>query len=212
MRIKWFGHACFEIVTGKGTRILTDPFDESVGYKVPDIQTDIVTTSHDHFDHNNTGMVKGGFRHINKPGDYVVSDVRIKGVHTWHDDTGGSKRGPNVVFVYQADGLSVCHLGDLGHELDSEQEKELSDMDLLMIPVGGTYTVNAKTAAEIVGVLKPRVVIPMHYKTKVLSFPIDGVEPFLKLSGGLDMKPVKMLEVNRDNIGSLPGLILMDYE
>jgi len=211
MKIKWFGHACFRIVSENGTRIITDPYDESVGYPMPDAEADIVTTSHDHFDHNYTKAIKGNFRHIHEPGEYDISGVKIKGIPTFHDDSEGAKRGSNVVFVFYVDGLSVCHCGDLGHKFSKEQVEELSGIDILMIPVGGTYTVDAKTAAEIVKSLNPRVTIPMHYKTEAINFTITGVEDFLELVGGHGSETIKELDADKNTIDSLPKVVVMDY-
>jgi L-ascorbate metabolism protein UlaG (beta-lactamase superfamily) len=211
MKIRWFGHACFGIVSANGTRIITDPFDESVGYPMPDAEADIVTTSHGHFDHNHTKGIKGNFRHLHKPGEYNVSGIGIKGIPTFHDDSKGTKRGANVVFVFRVDGLTVCHCGDLGHDFSREQAEELSDIDILIIPVGGTYTIDARTAAKIVKTLNPRVTIPMHYKTEAINFPITGVENFLELVDGCGTERIKELDVDKDSIGKLPKVLVMDY-
>ena len=211
MKIKWFGHACFGIVSANGTRIITDPFDESVGYPMPDAEADIVTTSHQHYDHNYIKGIKGNFRHIHKQGEYNVSDIAIKGIPTFHDDSKGARRGVNVVFVFRVDGLTVCHCGDLGHEFGREQAEELSGIDILIIPVGGTYTIDAKTAAKIVETLNPRVTIPMHYKTEAINIPITGVENFLELVDSCGSERIKELDVDKDNIGKLPKVLVVDY-
>jgi L-ascorbate metabolism protein UlaG (beta-lactamase superfamily) len=140
-----------------------------------------------------------------------VSGIGIKGIPTFHDDSKGTKRGANVVFVFRVDGLTVCHCGDLGHDFSREQAEELSDIDILIIPVGGTYTIDARTAAKIVKTLNPRVTIPMHYKTEAINFPITGVENFLELVDGCGTERIKELDVDKDSIGKLPKVLVMDY-
>lgn len=187
MKIRWLGHACFLLTAGDGTRILTDPFDESVGYLVPSVEADYVTVSHDHFDHNCVKAVKGTPWVIASAGEHRVGkngEICIKGIPTFHDDVGGRKRGPNLVFVMEIDGIRVCHLGDLGHMLTPEQKSGIGRVDVLMVPVGGTYTIDALGAAQVVAVLAPKVVIPMHYKTDVLALPLDPVDKFLQKVGG----------------------------
>ena len=147
MKLEWMGHACFAITTDNGTRIVTDPFDEKVGYPLPWGRADIVTASHGHFDHacyermNPQNVVK-------EPGEYVFGDVKITGIASFHDDAKGAKRGSNVIFVIEADGKRIAHLGDLGHMLSEAQVAALGKLDALLIPVGGTYTLTGEQAAE----------------------------------------------------------------
>jgi L-ascorbate metabolism protein UlaG (beta-lactamase superfamily) len=164
VRIKWLGHACFLIETADGTRIVTDPFNEEVGYPLPAVEAEIVTVSHQHFDHNAVAVVRG------RPH-----------VSTFHDAEQGAKRGANVVFVIEADGLRICHLGDLGHLLNEEQLRRIGRVDVLLVPVGGTFTIDAGQAAETVAALRPRIAVPMHYKTDYINFPITGLEDFSRL-------------------------------
>lgn len=178
MRIEWLGHACFLITSGGGTRIVTDPFNEEVGYPLPRVEADIVTVSHQHFDHNAVAVVGGRPRVVEGPGDHRPEGVSVRGVSTFHDQEEGRKRGTNTVFVITVDGLNVCHLGDLGHLLSPEQVRLIGPVDVLLVPVGGTYTIDAAEAAETVTALRPRVVIPMHYKTGYINFPITGVDEF----------------------------------
>ncbi len=178
IKIEWLGHACFLILSAAGTRIVTDPFNEEVGYPLPHVEADIVTVSHQHFDHNAVSVVRGRPRVVEGPGEYRMEEVSVRGVATFHDKEQGQKRGTNTVFVITVDGLTVCHLGDLGHLLSPEQSSLIGPVDVLLIPVGGTYTIDAREAIETVSALRPRVVIPMHYKTEYMNFPITGVDEF----------------------------------
>lgn len=219
MKIKWLGHACFLLTSEAGTKIMTDPFDDSVGYPVPNEEADIVTTSHDHFDHSYIKAVKNPkdekFLHINSPGRYSRNDIIITGVSTYHDQAEGKNRGRNVVFVIDIDGLRVCHCGDLGHIPDSRQIAEIGHIDVLLAPVGGTFTINAKEACQVVSLLKPSVTVPMHYKTPALRFNLDGVDKFLSeagLSARTDIYAHKRgIEITKANIKTLPEVIVLDY-
>jgi L-ascorbate metabolism protein UlaG (beta-lactamase superfamily) len=181
VRIKWLGHACFLIETADGTRIVTDPFNEEVGYPLPAVEAEIVTVSHQHFDHNAVAVVRGRPHVVQEPGEHRLGTITIKGVSTFHDAEQGAKRGANVVFVIEADGLRICHLGDLGHLLNEEQLRRIGRVDVLLVPVGGTFTIDAGQAAETVAALRPRIAVPMHYKTDYINFPITGLEDFSRL-------------------------------
>lgn len=211
MILKWFGHACFLITSENGTRVLTDPFDEKVGYPLPEAEADIVTTSHSHYDHNNVGIVRGAFQHLDKPGAYLANGIEIKGISTFHDADSGAKRGENTVFVFKIDGIRLCHCGDLGHALTPGQVEEIGEVDILLVPVGGVYTVDAAGAAEVMRQLKPAITIPMHYKTKALSFFLDGPDKFLDRAGGGRPAGKRELEITRESLSSYPGIIVMEY-
>jgi len=180
MKIKYLAHAAFLITSENGTRIVTDPYQTSDGLKHGAIKetADIVTASHDHGDHNNIAAVKGSPQVVKTGGD--VKGIKIKAVPTAHDDKNGSQRGKNTIFCFEVDGVNVCHAGDLGHELSADHVKAIGKVDVLMIPVGGFFTIDAKTATKVCDQLKPRVILPMHYKTDKLNFPITGVDEFLK--------------------------------
>jgi L-ascorbate metabolism protein UlaG (beta-lactamase superfamily) len=180
MKIKYLAHAAFLITSEKGTRILTDPYETSVALKHGAINetADIVTVSHEHGDHNNVAAVKGNPKVVKASAE--VKDIKIKAIPTAHDNSGGSQRGGNTIFCFEVDGVRVCHAGDLGHLLSAEQVKAIGKVDVLMIPVGGFFTIDAGTATRVCDQLKPKVIIPMHYKTDKLDFPIKGVEDFLK--------------------------------
>ncbi|MEN3008983.1 MBL fold metallo-hydrolase [Pseudothermotoga sp.] len=179
MKITWFGHACF-LIDHQGVRILMDPFDSSVGYKVPNVSVDVVTESHQHFDHNAHHLLRGDFQLIKEAGEHTIKNVKIKGIKTFHDEAGGVKRGVNIVFVIEFSDFKVAHLGDLGHTLNQQQVQQIGQLDVLLIPVGGTFTVGPEEAKKIVEQLQPHVAIPMHYKTKYIKFDLRPVEDFLK--------------------------------
>lgn len=187
MEIVWLGHSSFRI-KGKGATIVTDPYDPGkTGLKFPKVTADIVTVSHDHFDHNQGKLVGGNPKVLTGPGEYEVSGVSIFGIASYHDDKEGEERGKNTIYRMSVDGVRVCHLGDLGHKLGDEQLEAVGDIDVLLVPVGGVYTIDAGAASEVVSSLEPRVVIPMHYQIKGLNPEIfkelDGVDKFVKELG-----------------------------
>lgn len=149
--------------------VITDPFENSIGIKFPSESATIVTVSHQHSDHNNVDAVKDVKKVVSGPGEYEIEGVSIIGLASFHDDQKGQERGPNTVCVFEMEELRLAHLGDLGHKLTEKQVEELGDIDVLMIPVGGVYTIDAKTAVEVVQSIEPEIVIPMHYKTSELD-------------------------------------------
>jgi len=212
VKIKWLGHSCFLITSSEGVKILTDPFDDQVGYEVPSEEADIVTTSHNHFDHNNIDAVRGEFIHIKEPGFYSEHGIDIKGVATFHDEVSGKKRGNNVIFKFNVDGIEVCHCGDLGHIPTSAQAEEIGRVDVLLLPVGGTFTVDAKGAFEVAKLLKPAVIIPMHFKTADTDFTIDGVDKFVAVAGSGERAGRQEIEINKENIKSMPPVLILEYK
>lgn len=184
--MKWLGHAAFGLVSQGGVRILTDPFDNSVPYPHIALECDVVTVSHEHFDHNGVEGLKGSPRVLRAvvgkeatPLDETVGDVRFRVVPSLHDDKGGSLRGPNGIFVMEMPDMTVVHLGDLGHPLDEKTVSAIGKCDVLLVPVGGHYTIDGKTAAQVVRSLRPKVAIAMHFKTSYIKdWPISGPEDF----------------------------------
>jgi len=181
VRITWLAHACFVLENDAGTRLLMDPYDESTGYEVRKTRANMVTTSHKHGDHANLAMAEGDYALFDKPGRFEKGGFKITGISSWHDDCGGKKRGQNAIFVAETEGIRICHLGDLGHLLSREQIGGIGRVDILLIPVGGTYTIDAETAVEVAESLKPLAVIPMHYKTEFCPYPIESEQRFLEL-------------------------------
>lgn len=212
MEIRWLGHACFQIRSQSGLTLLTDPPDREVGYPRIEVKADIVTVSHQHFDHNAVALLPGKPKVIEEPGVHQVEGITIKGVSTFHDTAGGRQRGKNIVFVLEVDGVRLCHLGDLGHVLDEAQVAEIGPVDILMVPVGGYYTIDALAAKQIVEALRPRIVLPMHYKTPVMpdaSFPIAPVTAFTQYYDQVVEKEV--LEVTQDTLPPTLQVVVLSY-
>lgn len=186
MIIQWIGHSSFRISGSK--TIITDPY-EGIGLDYPEVTADIVTVSHGHHDHNAVHAVAGDPAVISDAGARRIADVSIVGYHTYHDDAQGAQRGRNVVYVIRMDGVKIVHLGDLGCMPDDSVLGAIDRADVLLIPVGGNYTIDAKTAAKIVDEVKPRTVIPMHYKTPSLQVNVSGSEEFLSLMEDVQVVP-----------------------
>ncbi len=185
MKIKWYGHAAFLITSDQGTKIIIDPYEPGafggqLSYgKIKD-QADIVLTSHDHADHNYTQDLPGGPQVVKGSGPKTVKGIPIKGISTYHDPSKGSDRGTNTIFTIKIDTIQLCHLGDLGHLLTDKELSEIGPVDILLIPVGGFFTIDANEATRVAEQIKPKIVIPMHFKTEKCGFPITPVEDFLK--------------------------------
>jgi len=211
MKIRYFGHSCFKITLDSGIRIVTDPFDQTVGYPLPDTEADIVTSSHSHFDHNYFKAVRGDFKIVNTPGQHDIDGVHIKGISTFHDDEHGAKRGKNIVFVINADNVKVCHAGDLGHILTDDMLKEIGDIDVLMIPVGGYYTIDDRQAVKVIEQLKPKLTIAMHYRTSNVNLPIETVDNFLRMAGGQKIQSNE-IEIKKDDLEGKSEVIALNYK
>jgi len=207
MKIRWLGQASFSITTSDGRTVRTDPFDESLGLPIDKEEADVVTVSHGHFDHNAVHLVPGKHEVVDKPGTHTAAGIAFTGVATYHDESKGAKRGENVIFCFEADGVRVCHAGDLGHVLSPEQAGALGKVDVLLIPVGGTYTVDAAGAGEVVEQLSPRVVVPMHYKLPGMSLPIADVEGFL--AGKSNVRRADVLEVTGETLPAQPQIVVL---
>jgi L-ascorbate metabolism protein UlaG (beta-lactamase superfamily) len=209
MNITWYGQSCFLITIQKKKNkekvsILIDPFDEKTGLKLPEIEASVVLVTHNHSDHNNIKGVKGNPFVIDNPGEYELHNVFIQGTQSYHDQEKGAKRGLNTIYTLEIDGVRLCHLGDFGEkELSTEQMKEIGEVDVLMIPVGGVYTIDAKEATRIISQIEPRVVIPMHYKIEGLDLDIDDLSPFLKAIGEKEVKKEEELEIEENKLPSI---------
>ncbi len=182
MKVKWLGHSCFLITSEGGKKLITDPYTvgAGIGYSAIRENTDVVTVSHEHGDHNNVSQVKGNPQVIKGSGAKNAAGIEFKGIATYHDDSRGRERGANTVFCFTVDGIRLCHLGDLGHLLSQEQIASVGAVDILFIPVGGFFTIDAAAASEVCQQLKPRVIIPMHFRTPRCAYPISTVDSFLK--------------------------------
>lgn len=182
MKIKLLGHSCFLITSEKGTKLITDPYTvgASINYAPIKESADIVIVSHDHGDHNNVSAVQGQPQIVKGSGIKNVSGIEFNGVATYHDKSQGKERGDNTIFCFTVDGIALCHLGDLGHLLSQEQVDSLGSVDILFIPVGGVFTINAAEASQVCTQLRPKVIIPMHFKTPKCVYPISDVNIFLE--------------------------------
>jgi L-ascorbate metabolism protein UlaG (beta-lactamase superfamily) len=197
--ITWLGHSCFRI-KGNQAVVITDPFPPDLGYTLGKQTANIVTVSHQHPSHSCVDDIGGDPRIISGPGEYEISGVLIIGIATFHDSVQGQTRGKNTVYLMEIDGISICHLGDLGHVLSSEQVEEIGDIDVLLLPVGGVSTINAAMAAEVIRQVEPKAVIPMHYKTPSLKRELDPVDDFLREMGVGQIEPRSKLSVSRTNL------------
>ncbi len=205
MIITWHGHSCFKIQTrpqrgGDEIVIATDPFDKSIGLTPPQFKTDIVTVSHSHFDHANTQSLKGDPFVIDAPGEYSLGGITVEGVEAFHDSQKGQERGRDTIYVIESEDLRVCHLGDLGHILEEKQVEQIGQVDILMIPVGGTYTLDPKKAEEVIGQLEPGLIIPMHFKVPGLKLDITDEDPFLKEFGAKVEEKLDKLTIKKKDL------------
>jgi len=211
MKIKWWGHACFAVTAQNGKVILTDPYPPSIGYQPIADQADIVTVSHGHFDHNAVDGLKGQPQIINTAGRHLVDGIEITGIDSLHDDVGGSKRGKNLIFTIAVDGWKIVHLGDQGVTLTEEQLAQIGPVDIAMIPVGGTYTVDAAGAYRIVQQLNPKVILPMHYQTDVQPFDIAPVSEFTTLFTHGQVKTVGSAELELRSLPAEQTVYVLEY-
>lgn len=212
MKIQWFGHACFKLTSDKGISVITDPFNEEVGYSLPREHAHIVTVSHGHHDHNYIEAIEGNPTVLQKIGSFYIKDISIKGIRTFHDEVEGKKRGINTVYLINMDGIKICHLGDLGHILSPEKIEEIGGVDVLLIPVGGTYTLGPAEAVTVTQQLKPKLVIPMHFKTPRLSFSLEGVNSFFELIKAGRILKENSIEFMKRDLDGEPKIVALHYE
>lgn len=212
MDIVYFGHSSF-IISGKSASVVTDPFDpKKVGLKFPKVQADIVTVSHDHGDHNKVDLVEGA-KVINGPGEYEVKGISLIGISTYHDEKKGKLRGKNTIYVIEVDGVRIVHLGDIGHKLTEKEQELIGDVDILMVPVGGVYTIGDAQAAEIVRGFEPNITIPMHYQMKGLDpktfSKLSTVDHFLS-DVSLPVERLNKLSVKKDTLGEDQKVVILE--
>ena len=218
MEVTWYGHSCFRLRERDAT-VVTDPFDKTLGYELPRVRTDIVTVSHDHPHHNYAKAVKGDFNVVDGPGEYEIKSVFITGIATHpsrrrntSNEDGDNGDGRNVIFVFEFNGLTICHLGNLAQVPTQTQVEALSNVDVLLVPVGGSTSLNAAQAAEIISLIEPYVVIPMHYKTSAISLKLDEVQKFLKEMGTPRIEPVDVLKVTRSSLPQETQVVVLNHK
>ena len=216
MKIKWYGHAAFKITTDKGIRIIIDPYesgayDGSLSYGKIDEEEDIVMTSHEHADHNYIKTISGKYVLVNKAGEYDIQGVKIKAFPSFHDNSAGKERGKNLIFVIAADDLILVHTGDIGHALDADLLKKIRKTDILLLPAGGFFTIDAAEASKMTDALASRVTIPMHYKTKKCAFPIAPVDEFIKGKGNVRVLDKAEVEIRKETLPAKPEVLVLQH-
>jgi L-ascorbate metabolism protein UlaG (beta-lactamase superfamily) len=211
MKLKWLGHSSFLITSDEGLRIITDPYSVGGGIKYGKIDesADIVVISHGHGDHSNVADVKGSPEIVKN--SKKARGIEFKGVASHHDSTRGSQRGQNTIFCFTVDGIRICHLGDLGHQLEGAQIAEVGAVDILLVPVGGFFTIDASAASQVCDKLNPKVIIPMHYKTAKCDYPIVSVEEFLKTRKGIKRLDVSEVEFKKDQLPSAMETVVLKH-
>lgn len=205
MQVIWKGQSFFQILIQRGkesvVKIAIDPYDEQIGLKPPTLEADILLISHSHYNHNNIKAVSGNPFIIEGPGEYEIKGIFIQGISSFHDNVQGKERGENTIYTLESEGIKICHLGDLGQkELTDEQLEKIGAIDILMIPVGGIYTISAKEAAKIISQVEPKIVIPMHYHIPKLKIKLEGLDKFLKMMGVKAPEVSKKLSVSQRNL------------
>ncbi len=210
MDIDWFGHSCFRLREG-GVTIVTDPYDKNIGYNLPRLRADIVTISHDAPGHAAASAVKGEPKVLDRPGEYEVKGVFITGIQTWRGaGAKGEAKEENTVFVFEFGDLTACHLGDLSKVLTQAQVESLPSIDVLLVPVGGGGGLDADKAAEVISLLEPSVVIPMHYRTPLVDLKLDPLSKFLKEMGVTEHAPQESLRVVRGELPEETQVVILE--
>lgn len=215
MEINYLGHSSFKI-SNKTSIVVLDPFDpKSTGLKFPKLdKVDVITVSHQHSDHNFTQALPSSAFVISGPGEYEVGGIIIRGVSSFHDSKNGELRGKNTIYIVTIDDMQICHLGDLGHPLSDTQKEEIGSVDILMVPVGGEFTINATEAKNVVMELEPLVVIPMHYNhpglKKETFEKLDTVDKFLKEMGAEAVVPQPKLVTSKEKLPETTTVIVLE--
>lgn len=216
MRIHWYGHSAFHILTDQGTSIIMDPYesgayDNALAYGPIKDKADIVTTSHDHADHCDTTDIRGPYTLIREDGSCALKDVHIETISSFHDPSEGKERGRNLMIVITADNLRLAHLGDLGHTLDAAALKKLGKVDILLIPIGGLFTIDPDEATEVMNAVNPAITIPMHYKTEKCTFPIAPVEAFTKGKSNVRVLKNADVTVGKNTLPLQPEIVVLQH-
>ena len=203
MNIIWYGQSCFKIQS-KDIVLITDPFDKKIGLRPPFGSADIVTISHDHYDHNNFQVIKNNPFVIDSAGEYEIKKVTIKGIDSCHDNQEGKERGQNVIYKIEMEGINICHLGDFGQDtLINGQLEKIGQVDILFIPVGGVSTIDWKSASAIISQIEPRVIIPMHYKISGVKgelLKLDTVNKFCEERGVSSKEAVNKFSIKKKDL------------
>jgi L-ascorbate metabolism protein UlaG (beta-lactamase superfamily) len=219
MNIQYYGHSCFKITArpaGRGQEevaIFIDPFDKSVGFRPPQGNADLALVTHDHPDHNNVSALRGNPKVIDIPGEYSVKGANIIGVSSFHDSQNGAERGLNTIFILETEDIRICHLGDLGSDLTEKQLDQIDGVDIMMIPIGGKYTIDGEKAAEIAKKVEPKIIIPMHYKMKGSTVDVEDEKKFCAELGNCPKEKISKLNLKKKDLeGKKMEVILMGVE
>lgn len=215
MQIKFLGHAAFLISATDGTRVITDPyksgaFGNNIRYGEIREKADLVTVSHSHDDHGYVEGLPGKPEVVRASGMRKAKGIEFVGISTSHDERGGRERGQNTVFCFTVDSVRLCHLGDLGHQLDQRKAKEIGPMDVLFVPVGGLFTIDADGATAVCEALNPRVVIPMHFKTDRCGFALASVEEFLRGKQNVRRVGGSTVELRKEDLPTTRQIIVLE--
>jgi L-ascorbate metabolism protein UlaG (beta-lactamase superfamily) len=208
MEITWLGHSCF-LIRGKEKTIITDPCHPDLGYRLGEPEADIVTLSHFHPGHNYIEGVANNPKQIKSPGEYEIGGIFITGIPTFHDDKKGELRGRNTIYVIEMDGITLCHLGDLGHPLGPQLVEEIGDIDILFLPAGEVSTIPIDTAVEIVRQLEPPIVIPMHYKTEAFTGNLSLVDKFLDKMRIRELEAKPKLSITSSSLPTITQTVVL---
>lgn len=206
MNIQYYGHSCFKITTkpaGRGqedVNVFFDPFDKSIGLRPPQGQADLVLVSHEHYDHNNVAALRGEPTVLNIPGEYSVKGISVVGIGSYHDLFQGGERGLNTIFILETEDLKICHMGDLGSDLTEKQLEEIDGVDVLMIPIGGKYTIDYKRAIDLIKKIEPKIIIPMHYKIKGSNLDIEDEKKFCLEIGNCSTDRPSKLNIKKKDL------------
>jgi L-ascorbate metabolism protein UlaG (beta-lactamase superfamily) len=213
MEITWYGHACFRL-KDRTTTVVTDPYDKSLGLPLPRPKADIITVSHATPHHNYTAGVKGEFKVIDGPGEYEIGGVFITGIHLAEPKktSGNGSAAQNNIYVIYLEDIAICHLGDLSHVPTQNQVEDLGSIDVLITPVGGHRTLNATQAAEVISLIEPYGVIPMHYQLPGLTIKLDPVEKFLKEMGLTKADTIDTLKLAKTSLPEETQIVLLEVK
>jgi L-ascorbate metabolism protein UlaG (beta-lactamase superfamily) len=211
MELTWYGHACFRLKE-RNNVVITDPYDKTLGLPLPHPKADIVTISHDHPHHNHTAGLKGEFKIVDGPGEYEIGGIFINGIQLSAPKKKGSavNGDQNNIFVFYMDDLAICHLGDLSHVPTQNQVEDMGSIDVLLIPVGGQNALNSAQAAEVISLIEPQIVAPMHYNLPGLEIKLDPVEKFLKEMGITKAEKIEALKVTKSSLPEETQIILLE--
>jgi L-ascorbate metabolism protein UlaG (beta-lactamase superfamily) len=215
MIIRWLGHSCFRITSAEGKTLLTDPYDtdaypDTLLYEPLDEAPDVATLSHRHADHSNTAILKGSPEIVDARATQFVADYSIRGISTYHDDQDGDARGDNTIFRIIVNQVSVCHLGDLGHELNQTRVEQIGEVDVLLIPVAGIFTIGPDQATRVMDQLRPSITIPMHFRNEKCLFEIDTVDSFLAGKENVERPRVSDIEITKENLPVSPKIVVLE--